>query len=88
MSYFLERTTIVIAHRLTTIRNAHYIYVLDNGSVVEHGTHETLMGKSEGKYQKMVKNQEFTEKDDDATNIDRGVKQAEQQTCMLIYYSR
>ncbi|CAF4137845.1 unnamed protein product [Rotaria sp. Silwood2] len=37
------RTTIVIAHRLTTIRNSHQIYVLDNGGVIEQGTHETLM---------------------------------------------
>ncbi|CAF1062292.1 unnamed protein product [Rotaria sordida] len=39
------RTTIVIAHRLTTIQNAHQIYVLDNGTVIEQGTHEILMAK-------------------------------------------
>ncbi|CAF4431745.1 unnamed protein product [Rotaria sp. Silwood2] len=39
------RTTIVIAHRLTTIQNAHQIYLLDNGSVIEQGTHKTLMAK-------------------------------------------
>ncbi|CAF4907525.1 unnamed protein product, partial [Rotaria sp. Silwood2] len=40
-----NRTTIVIAHRLTTIQNADQIYVLDNGSVIEQGTHEILMTK-------------------------------------------
>ncbi|CAF0845843.1 unnamed protein product [Adineta steineri] len=53
-----NRTTIVIAHRLTTIQNADYIYVLDKGSVIEEGTHETLLIKEGGKYQTMVKMQQ------------------------------
>ncbi|CAF1313903.1 unnamed protein product [Rotaria sp. Silwood1] len=53
------RTTIVIAHRLTTIRNAQQIYVLDNGSIIEQGTHETLMGIERGKYQAMIKRQQI-----------------------------
>ncbi|CAF3927878.1 unnamed protein product, partial [Rotaria sordida] len=53
------RTTIVIAHRLTTIQNAHQIYVLDNGSVIEQGTHEILMAREGGKYQAMVKRQQM-----------------------------
>lgn len=38
-----NRTTIVIAHKLSTIRNADNIAVLSNGSVVEQGTHEKLL---------------------------------------------
>ncbi|CAF1448878.1 unnamed protein product [Adineta steineri] len=53
-----NRTTIVIAHRLTTIKNADYIYVLDEGSVIEEGTHETLLAKDGGRYQTMVKMQQ------------------------------
>ncbi|CAF1214555.1 unnamed protein product [Adineta steineri] len=53
-----NRTTIVIAHRLTTIQNADYIYVLDKGNVIEEGTHETLLAKEGGKYQTMVKMQQ------------------------------
>ncbi|CAF4162428.1 unnamed protein product, partial [Adineta steineri] len=53
------RTTIVIAHRLSTIQNADHIYVVDKGSVIEEGTHETLMAKEGGKYQEMIKNQQI-----------------------------
>lgn len=52
------RTTIAIAHRLSTIRNADCIYVLDNGLVVENGTHEELIGLH-GKYWELVRLQEL-----------------------------
>ena len=38
------RTTLVIAHRLATIRNADRIVVIDDGGIVEQGTHEELLG--------------------------------------------
>ncbi|CAF1113459.1 unnamed protein product [Rotaria sordida] len=53
------RTTIVIAHRLTTIENVHHIYVLDSGGVIEQGTHEILMAQEGGKYKEMIKNQQI-----------------------------
>ncbi|CAF4177180.1 unnamed protein product, partial [Adineta steineri] len=56
--YTIDRTTIVIAHRLTTIQNADYIYVLDKGGVIEEGTHEILLAKEGGIYQTMVKMQQ------------------------------
>ncbi|CAF4069513.1 unnamed protein product, partial [Adineta steineri] len=77
-----NRTTIVIAHRLTTIQNADYIYVLDNGSVLEEGTHETLMAKEGGKYQTMVKMQQ-SEKTIDAQdglmNMEKAAAEDEEQ---------
>ncbi|EEF33196.1 ABC transporter B family member 19 [Ricinus communis] len=48
------RTTIVIAHRLATVRNANIIVVLDHGSVVEIGNHRQLMDKA-GAYYDLVK---------------------------------
>ena len=40
-----NRTSIVIAHRLTTIVNSNRIFVLDKGSIVEEGTHKELLNK-------------------------------------------
>lgn len=51
------RTTIAIAHRLSTLRNADYLYVMEHGKVVEEGTHTELMDK-DGKYAGMVKKHE------------------------------
>lgn len=48
------RTTIVIAHRIATVKNAHTIVALENGSVTEIGDHRQLMAK-EGAYYKLVK---------------------------------
>ena len=39
------RTTLIIAHRLSTIRNADNIFVLENGKVIESGTHDELVLK-------------------------------------------
>lgn len=47
------RTTLVIAHRLSTIRNADLIIGLENGQVVEQGTHEESM-KNKGLYYELV----------------------------------
>lgn len=53
-----NRTVIVIAHRLSTIQHATRIYVLDNGKIVEQGTHSTLMNQ-DGLYRKLVQIQQF-----------------------------
>jgi ABC-type multidrug transport system fused ATPase/permease subunit len=53
MEHVMEgRTTIVIAHRLTTVRNVDRIIVLDHGMIVEEGNHETLL-KKDGYYARL-----------------------------------
>ncbi|WZZ66794.1 hypothetical protein YC2023_078164 [Brassica napus] len=47
----VNRTTIVVAHRLSTIKNADIIAVVENGMIVEKGTHETLMNIEGGENQ-------------------------------------
>lgn len=47
------RTTIAVAHRLSTIQKADIIYVFDQGVIVEHGTHNELMSKG-GRYSELV----------------------------------
>ena len=49
-----NRTSIVIAHRLSTVRNADKIIVVDSGKIVEEGTHESLV-KRKGYYEKLYK---------------------------------
>jgi ATP-binding cassette subfamily B multidrug efflux pump len=39
------RTSFVIAHRLSTVRNADQVYVLEEGRIVEHGTHQGLLAR-------------------------------------------
>ena len=51
-----DRTTLVIAHRLSTIVNANKIIVMDEGAIVEHGTHDQLL-KKRGLYAKLWKQQ-------------------------------
>jgi len=53
---FRGRTIIVVAHRLNTVKNAHNVIVLQEGSIIEQGPHEELARKN-GKYYRLMKDQ-------------------------------
>ena len=54
--FFSGKTVVVVAHRLSTVKNAHQIVVLEKGEIVEIGNHEELTAK-QGAYYNLVKNQ-------------------------------
>ena len=54
--FFKGKTAVVIAHRLSTVKHADKIIVLDKGNVVEEGNHTELVAKK-GEYYKLIKNQ-------------------------------
>ncbi|XP_075089959.1 ABC transporter B family member 11 isoform X3 [Nicotiana tabacum] len=54
----INRTTIIVAHRLSTIRNADMIAVIHRGKVVEKGTHHELLKDPEGAYSQLIRLQE------------------------------
>lgn len=54
--YYKDKTVIIVAHRLSTVRHANQIVVLDAGKIVEIGSHSELIS-SKGHYYKLVKNQ-------------------------------
>ncbi|KAF8399821.1 hypothetical protein HHK36_015693 [Tetracentron sinense] len=59
------KTTIIVAHRLTTLRNAHMIVVIQSGQILECGSHDQLIQNKQGPYSKMVQRQQTTMKEDE-----------------------
>lgn len=55
-SFYQNKTVVIIAHRLSTVRNADHIVVLDKGEIAEQGIHSVLIS-NKGKYYELVKNQ-------------------------------
>jgi ATP-binding cassette subfamily B protein len=54
--FFKGRTAVIVAHRLSTVKNADQIVVIEKGEIVETGTHEELTALK-GAYYELVKNQ-------------------------------
>lgn len=54
------RTVLVIAHRLSTVQAADQIVVLEEGHVVEMGTHKELASNKQGLYSQLISNQSLT----------------------------
>ena len=59
-----DRTTLVIAHRLSTVQNADRILVINRGQIVEQGTHEQLI-KAKGLYTELVNSQFLKHSDEE-----------------------
>jgi ATP-binding cassette subfamily B (MDR/TAP) protein 1 len=53
----LDRTTLVIAHRLSTVKHAHNIVVIESGTVAEQGSHDELIKNKDGVYASLVNRQ-------------------------------
>lgn len=73
-----DRTTIIIAHKLSTIRKADNIAVVADGTVVEQGTHDELLSR-DGAYSRLVKAQDLGSAD---TQDDQGARERERATKM------
>ncbi|KAK9277914.1 hypothetical protein L1049_027471 [Liquidambar formosana] len=72
----LGRTTIIIAHQLSTLRNANIIAVTQSGQVVESGSHDQLIQNRHGSYSAMVQLQKTLTKDE-ATSTPKGTQGTE-----------
>ena len=64
-----DRTTFVIAHRLSTIRRAHLILLMEDGRVLERGTHEELMNARGLYYEMVVRQMETAGQDLEAVRL-------------------
>lgn len=62
------RTTLMIAHRLSTLRKANKIIVIDQGKIIEFGTHDELMALN-GKYRKLIEIQSMKQKEEDGLTV-------------------
>ena len=54
--FYKGKTVVIVAHRLSTIKNADNIVVIDKGTIVEQGTHKELIARK-GSYYNLVRNQ-------------------------------
>ncbi|KAG8077649.1 hypothetical protein GUJ93_ZPchr0007g4641 [Zizania palustris] len=60
----MDRTTLVVAHRLTTVRNADCISVVQQGKIVEQGPHDELVKNPDGAYSQLIRLQESREEEE------------------------
>ncbi|CAO2203670.1 unnamed protein product [Urochloa humidicola] len=71
----IERTTVIVAHRLSTVKNADVISVLQNGKMVEQGSHVELMKIPEGSYSKLIRLQDTRTEAESSHHIEYDMKE-------------
>ncbi|XP_057790342.1 ABC transporter B family member 4-like [Salvia miltiorrhiza] len=67
----VNRTTVIVAHRLSTVRNAHMIAVIHQGKMVEKGTHDELLEDPDGAYSQLIRLQEANKESDNVDENER-----------------
>ncbi|GFP93630.1 ABC transporter b family member 4 [Phtheirospermum japonicum] len=67
----VNRTTVIVAHRLTTVRNANMIAVIHQGKMVEKGTHDQLLQDPEGAYSQLIRLQEMNKNSENADDKEK-----------------
>ncbi|CAN1353146.1 ABC transporter B family member 21 [Linum perenne] len=67
----VNRTTVVVAHRLSTVKNADTIAVIHRGKMVEKGSHNELLKDPEGAYSQLIRLQEINKVSGDDANVHR-----------------
>ncbi|KAL0459830.1 UNVERIFIED_CONTAM: ABC transporter B family member 11 [Sesamum latifolium] len=90
----VNRTTVIVAHRLTTVRNANIIAVIHKGKMVEKGTHSELLEDPEGAYSQLIRLQEARKDEEEPIDEPEPVysneysRQASQRASLLHAISR
>ncbi|XP_073049737.1 ABC transporter B family member 21-like [Primulina eburnea] len=91
----INRTTVIVAHRLTTVRNANIIAVIHKGKMIEKGTHSELLEDPEGAYSQLIRLQEahkdaevVDEQDKSSLSMEYYGRQPSQRASLLRLMSR
>ncbi|CAH1453217.1 unnamed protein product [Lactuca virosa] len=67
----VNRTTVIVAHRLSTIQNSDVIALINDGKIIEKGSHSELLQDPEGAYSQLIRLQELTKHSQNHENVDQ-----------------